>query len=223
LRRPQPLLAFSLLPAVSVLALGACGGAQSASSTPSPSPTPCPVPSSAYATRVVDSWIPACSLAQNAYNDPEKALGRPDAGGSRAAGYTGFVSLGFGGHVTLDLGGCVADQPGNDLRVYQAVSSEPVTVYVAASPQGPFTLLRPFLQSCGGTSWVPGERQRGYCDFDLASASVAMMRYVRVEDGEMYPCPGDTNSEGADLDAIQALAVSSAVGAGEPEPGRRVY
>jgi hypothetical protein len=122
------------------------------------------------------------------------------------------VSLGFGGRVTVDMGGCVTDRPGNDLRVFQAVSSEPVSVYVATSPSGPFTLLEA-RKACGERV----DRVKGYCDFDLASGRVTQARYVRVEDGELFPCPGGTRSEGADLDAVQALGV----GAGDaPEPPR---
>ena len=200
-RLPAALSALSLL-----LGVG-CGEPDAVE----PAPTPCPTASSAYATAVAESWIPACSLAQNIYNDPLKALGRADAAGSGPRNYTGFVSLGFGGHVTLDLGGCVADQAGNDIRVYQAVSGEPVSVYVSTSVDGPFTLISPFFHGCGD-QWVPGQRQRGYCDFDLTPAGVTQARYIRVEDAELYPCPGGTPSEGADLDAVQALAVSSAVG-----------
>jgi hypothetical protein len=181
-----------------LLAAASCGPTD-----PTPTPSACPPATSAYAKAVVESWIPACSLAQNAYDDPLEALGAPNAA-SATGGYTGFVSLGFGGHVTLDLGGCVADQAGNDIRVYQAVSSEPVSVYVATSATGPFTLLRPFFQDCGTRF---DSTVRRYCDFDLASASVREARYVRVEDGEIYPCPGGTESEGADLDAVQALGV----------------
>ena len=104
-------------------------------SPPSPTATATPVACSgtpsAYARAVVESWLPACSLAQNIYNDPQAALGPPDAAGSGPVSYSGFISLGFGGHVTLDLGGCINDRPGADLRVFQAVSSEPVTVYVS--------------------------------------------------------------------------------------------
>jgi len=168
---------------------------------------------SAYATSVAEWWIPASSLAGNTYNDPQEAVGRPDAA-LGSVEYTGFVSLGFGGHVTLDLGGCIADQPGNDLRVYQAVSTEPVSVYVSQSADGPFTLLKPFFEDCGNR--VPGTANvQKYCEFDLASASVAEARYVRVEDAEIYPCPCGTTSEGADLDAVQALAVSDKLGASD--------
>jgi hypothetical protein len=198
-----------------LLFAGACGPASpSPSPSPSLSPTPdgCATAPSAYATAVVDWWIPACSLAQNVYNDPTKALGPPDAAGTGPLQYTGFMSLGFGGRVTVDLGGCISDRPGADLRVYQAVSSEPVSVYVSLSPAGPFTLIEA-RKACGERL----DRVKGYCDVDLASGGVTRARYVRVEDGELYPCPGGTLSEGADLDAVQALGVATA---GPRDPAR---
>ena len=181
-----------------IVAAAACGS----STGPDAPPTPCPPARSAYAQAVVESWIPACSLARNSYQNPAESLGPPNAARVGTA-YSGFVSLGFGGHVTLDLGGCVADQAGNDIRVFQAVSSEPVSLYVSTSASGPFTLVPPALQACG----IRVDAVKGYCDFDLAAASVSEARYLRVEDGELYPCPGDTDTEGADLDAVQALAV----------------
>ena len=72
---------------------------------------------------------------------------------------------------------------------------------------GPFQLLEA-RRSCG----IRINAVRGYCDFDLATAGIAKARYVRVEDGELYPCPGDTVSEGADLDAVQALGVATTTG-----------
>jgi len=192
---------------------GACGPTEpTPSPTPTATPDPCAATPSAYAKAVTDSWIPACSLAQNVYNDPSKALGPPDAGGSGPTSFTGFVSLGFGGRVTLDLGGCIADQAGPDLRVFQAVSAEPVSVYVSLFPDGPFTLVEA-RNPCG----LPFSGLRRYCDFDIASGGATRARYVRVEDGELWPCPGDTVSEGADLDAVQALAVPTAV---VRDPGR---
>ena len=120
-------------------------------------------------------------------------------------GHTGFVSLGFGGRVTVDFGGCLTDRPGADVRVFQAVSSEPVSVYVSISSDGPFTLLAA-RQSCGNRL----NSVQGYCDFDLADVGVRQARYVRVEDGELFACPGGSVSEGADLDAVQALGVAAA-------------
>jgi len=202
---------------VPVLLTTACGPttpspSPSPSTSPSASPTPnaCTGSPSAYAQAVSDWWIPRCSLERNIFNDPQTALGPPDAAGVGPEAYTGFISLGFGGRVTVDLGGCLQDRAGPDLRVYQAVSSEPVSVYVSTSPDGPFTLVEA-RKACGERV----DRVQGYCDFDLAAAGVTQARYVRVEDGELFPCPGGTTSEGADLDAVQALAVSSA--ASDPE------
>jgi len=198
-----------------VLLATACG-----STDPSPTPSPsvsaaCTGTPSAYARAVASSWIPACSLARNIYNDPRAALGPPDAAGSGPESYSGFVSLGFGGQVTLDLGGCLQDRPGADLRVYQAVSSEPVTVYVSTSPDGPFALVEA-LKECGR----PFQGIQGYCEFDIATGGQTQARYVRVEDGELFPCPGGTRTEGADLDAVQALGVATS--SAEPsDPGRR--
>jgi hypothetical protein len=188
--------------------LAAACGSTDPSPTPSPSvsPTASPTPNtcvgtpSTYARAVSDWWIPRCSLEHNIYNDPQAALGPPDAAGFGPESYTGFISLGFGGRVTVDLGGCLTDRPGNDLRVFQAVSSEPVSVYVSPSPDGPFTLIEA-RKSCG----TRVNAVQGYCDFDLATAGVAQARYVRVEDGELFPCPGGTPSEGADIDAVEIL------------------
>lgn len=193
-------------PLAAALACGSSGPPGGPS--PTAPPTPCARPTQPWAASVVEAWIPASSLAQNIYNNPEEALGPANAGGRGPSGFTGFVSLGFGGHVTVDLGGCIADQPGNDLRIWQAVSGEPLSVYVSAAPEGPFTLLPPFFQECGTRH--PNGGSRGYCEFDLAGSNVPQVRYVRVEDAEIYPCPCGTPSEGADLDAVQALSVSSA-------------
>jgi hypothetical protein len=191
-----------LLRLLPFLAAVACGPAEP---TPSPSPTPdaCASSPTEYATVVSGWWVPSCSLVQNIYNDPQKALGSPDAAGVGPDGYSGFVSLGFGGHVTVDMRGCITDRSGPDIRVYQAVGSEPVSVYVSLSPDGPFTLLEA-RKECGDR--FSGLRHQ--CEFDLASGGVAKARYVRVEDGELYACPGDTVTEGADLDAVQAVGVT---------------
>jgi hypothetical protein len=187
---------------VAALALAtACGPADpSPSPSPSGTPDPCATAPSEYGRSIAASWIPACSLAQNIYNDPAAAVGPPDAAGSGPDQFTGFVSLGFGGHVTVDLGGCISDLPGPDLRVYQTVSGEPVSVYVSTLREGPYTLIEA-RKECG----EPYSGIRRSCDFDIASGGVTRARYVRVEDGELFPCPGGTVSEGADLDAVEAL------------------
>jgi hypothetical protein len=188
----------------------ACGSTEpSPSPSPTATPDPCASAPSRYGVAVSDSWIPACSLAQDIYNDPKEALGAPNAAGHGPDQYSGFVSLGFGGRLTLDLGGCISDAPGPDLRVYQTVSSEPVSVYVSLFPEGPFTLVEA-LKECGD----PYHGIQHSCEFDLASGGVTKARYVRVEDGELFPCPGGTVTEGADLDAVEALGVTAAAGQG---------
>ena len=157
-----------------------------------------------YAQAVVDWWLPQCSLARNRYNDPEEVLGPPDAvnlGG--ADNYLGFMSLGQGGYVTVDVG-TVADGPGPDVRVYQTVSGagEPVSLYVSDNPQGPFTLV--------GLRVPCGERSPGifsnHCDFDLTAGGVSSARYLKVEDGEIFPClAAGSVSEGADIDSVEIL------------------
>jgi hypothetical protein len=162
----------------------------------------------AFGKVVVEVSIPACSLAHNSYNEPEDVLGPPDARRVSPQGAPvfvgeGFLSLGERGHVTVDMRGCFVDGPGDDLRVYQAVSNEPVTIYVAGSPTGPFIRIGD-REPCGVRSG--GGIFSNHCQFDLATGEVNEARYVRIEDGEHYPClAGETDSEGADIDAVEML------------------
>jgi hypothetical protein len=154
-----------------------------------------------FAKAVVDSWLPACSAATNTYNDPRDAVGAPDAGGPTGGPYFGFMSLGDGGHVTLDMQGCAVNGAGDDVRVYQAVSGEPVTLYASGTADGPYVLVE-FRKFCGNR--IAGFYSR-MCTFDLGLAGLEEARYFRVEDGELFPCPGGTDSEGADIDAVEIL------------------
>lgn len=155
-----------------------------------------------YAAAVADYWLPDCSLSRNRHNDPNEVVGSPDTVNLGGGLYRGMMSLGQGGWVTVDMGATVTDGPGADVRVYQATSGEEVTVYAASSAQGPFVLLG-LREPCNTRS--PGLFSN-HCDFDLRSGGVSEARYLRVEDGEIYPClAGDTPSEGADIDAVQAL------------------
>jgi hypothetical protein len=154
-----------------------------------------------YAKAVVDWFVPDCSLAVNLYNDPNEVLGRPDAGGQAPDDYFGFLSLGDTGYVTVDTETCAVDQPGNDVRIYQTTGREPVTLYASGSPDGPFTLVG----SRVGCGLIDTRLFSHYCDFDLAEGGLEEARYFKIEDGEHYPCPGDTPTEGADIDAIQIL------------------
>ena len=156
---------------------------------------------SPWAKSVVDFWLPACALATNVYNDPREVLGPPDAGGPTGGPFFGFMSLGDGGWVSVDMGGCAVDGPGDDVRVYQSVSGEPVTLYASGTSDGPYVLVES-RKFCGN-------RLQGFysrvCSFDLGRAGLEEVRYFRVEDGELFPCPGGTDSEGADIDAVEIL------------------
>jgi len=157
----------------------------------------------AYGRAVADWWIPQCSLDRNAYDDVNQALGAPDAanlGGPDL--YRGLVCLGLGGYVVIELGETAVDGPGDDIRVFQSTSNEPVTLYVSNSAAGPFTLVG-MRHACGIRT--PGVFSN-HCDWDLRSAGVASARFVKIEDGEIYPClAGGTLSEGADIDSVQTL------------------
>jgi hypothetical protein len=153
---------------------------------------------------VVDWWLPRCTLEHNGYNDPSQVLGPPNAVSLGIKDqYTGIMSLGQGGYVVVDMGVSVMDGPGADVRVYQTTSNEPVTLYGATSAQGPFTLIG--LQvSCGVRTG--GGVFSNHCDFDLQGTGLAGARYLKIQDGEIYPCmKGGTITEGADIDAVEAL------------------
>ena len=99
---------------------------------------------------------------------------------------------------------CITDQEGSDLRVFQYIQFEPVGVDVSGSPDGPWVDLGTKPCGDGGLANV----NSNHCDFDLAGSGLKTARYVRVSDGENFPCEkAGTRSEGADIDAIQALHV----------------
>jgi hypothetical protein len=176
---------------------------QSDSSTFRLPPVECVATSDPYAKSVTDYWLPACTLAHNIYNNPQEVLGPPNASGHGPASFFGFMSLGDGGYVSVDMQACTVDRPGPDVRVFQSVSSEPVTLYASSHGTGPWVLLAARIP-CGNR--LPGAPSN-YCDFDLKDAGLEETRYYKVEDGELYPCPGGTVTEGADIDAVQILSL----------------
>ena len=185
----------------SVVARSTSSEVPSATATFRTAAVACQTSASPYAKSVVDSFLTACSQAHNKYNDPKEVLGPPNAGGTGPDMYFGFMSLGEGGYVTVDMESCAQDQPGADVRVYQSVAQEPVTLFAAGSPTGPFQEIGSRVR-CGNR--LPGTFSR-YCDFDLGAAEIQEARYFRIQDGELFPCPGDTVTEGADIDAIEVL------------------
>jgi hypothetical protein len=163
-------------------------------------------PTGQFAQSVVDWWIPKCSAAYNhaRYGDPQNVLGAPDAVNLGAKDeYEGITSLGQGGYVIVDMGRSVVNQPGDDIRVYQMTSGEPVTLYGSDNATGPFVLIAR-QRECGERT--PGIKAN-HCDFDLAEGQLTSARYLKIEDGEIYPCiAGGTATEGADIDAVEVLA-----------------
>ena len=201
LARPETRLLLGFLgSAQGRAAFDRCVGAPAASRAPAePGAT-----ARGFARDVTGWWLPACSLRKNGYSDPAEVTGPPDAANTGGPDrYRGLMSLGQGGYVVVDMGQDVQDQGGDDIRVYQTTSSEPVSVYVSEAPAGPFTLLA-FQRVCNVRSG--GGVFSNHCNFDLAEGQVRRARYVKVEDGEHYPClAGNTITEGADIDAVESL------------------
>jgi hypothetical protein len=130
-------------------------------------------------------------------------LGPPNAVNTGRDTYFGFMSLGQGGFVVVDMGTTITDGPDAEFRVYQTVGSEPVTLYASAAPEGPFAVLG-LREVCNVRSG--GGIFSGHCDFDLRAGGLSSARYLKIEDGEIYPClHGSTFTEGADLDAVEIL------------------
>lgn len=168
-----------------------CGGGSSGPTSPSIKDP--------YAKMVVSSDIRCNGI--NLETNTDDALGPPNFTEDRTQDkslpgrYAGFVSLGNGGSIILDMGNGteVFDGTGNDLRIWQAVSDEAVSVYVSTDLVEWYSL---------GTKKTPG----GYADFDLATAGIRIARYVKIVDGENYPTCYET--AGPDIDSVQALNLS---------------
>jgi hypothetical protein len=202
-----PALPRGMSLAWSVTAAGSAGQVSSGVATFRGPAVACQHTSTPYAKQIVGFYMDACSLARNRYTDPQKVLGPPDSQGTIATGLTGIISLGEGGWVDVDMEGCAEDRPGNDVRVYQRASSEPVTLWAGGTPNGPWVLVG-YRVPCGDPSGETGHRS-GKCEFDLADGEVSQARYFRIQDGELYPCElADTDTEGADIDAIRILSLT---------------
>jgi hypothetical protein len=146
-----------------------------------------------YAISILEHGI-AC-LPTNAFADSSQIIGAPNfiVTGPGKTEFQGFTSLGVQGNVVAFMGSCIQDLPGADLRVFQAVSEEPVEVLVSASNTGPFISLG--TQNC-----------RDQCDFDLAGSGLNNIRVVQVRDAETnFVCDQVGMSPGADIDAVQVL------------------
>lgn len=145
---------------------------------------------------IVDAFI-GCTQYDNLYTDPTQALGPPNAWSSgvsiRILG--GIVSLGLNGYIVVDMGVCIINGDGADLRIYQFIAHEPIQVFVSPAPDGPWADL--------GEKWC----YHPYCEYDLEGCFYEEVRYIKILDrnpeGE---CAGPSRySPGADIDAVKAL------------------
>lgn len=126
------------------------------------------------------------------FTNPEEALGRPNASGLTNSAYRGFVSIDFGGELIVEMGRTVLNGGGNDVRVYEYVSTEYIEVFAGMSETGPWYSL--------GSKWC-GE----WCDFDLGAGGLSYAKYIKVKDlwritDSCHP------TAGADIDAITILS-----------------
>jgi hypothetical protein len=138
-------------------------------------------------------------IPTNAFQDENEILGPPDfmETGPGKLELDGILSLGVEGTITLYMGSCIQDLAGPDLRVYQAVSTEAVGVFVSQNENGPFVSL--------GESVC-----NGFCDFDLAGSGLNNVRIVKIQDRERLQftdatCDNAGPSPGADIDAVEVL------------------
>jgi len=124
-----------------------------------------------HAIAVLDKQL-TC-VPTNAFQDETEVLGAPDFSqtGEGKLELDGILSLGVEGNVTLYMGSCIQDLPGADIRVYQAVSTEAVGVFVSQNENGPFVSI--------------GEKIcNRFCDFDLAGSGLNNIRIVKIQDRE---------------------------------------
>lgn len=164
-----------------------------------------PIGDLAFADRVVDYVVASC--VRGAYDDPEEALGPPDAFTSGCSGCYGCdgcdthaVSLGFRLSAIDDRGFLVIefvdnvlmDVPGNDLFIYIA-NGKPCYVEISAN----------------GFSWIPvGETSGCPAAIDIGPyvGDGEEFRFVRMTD-----VPADEDSSdcpGASIDAIGAMGTA---------------
>jgi hypothetical protein len=149
-----------------------------------------------HAIAVLDKHL-TC-IPTNAFQDEEEVLGPPDfSHGEGKLELDGILSLGLEGTITLYMGSCIQDLAGPDIRVYQAVSTEAVALFVSQNENGPFINIGESI--CNG-----------FCDFDLAGSGLSNVRIVMIQDRERIQftdatCDNAGPSPGADIDAVEVL------------------
>ncbi len=156
----------------------------------------CQVGGSRYVEHV-SGWTVARSCDALIRTDSSQVLGAPNAGGyvSNSSPGWGFMSIDSGGSIVVEMGKTVLDGSGDDIRVFEYVSTEPVEVAAGFSEIGPWYSMG--VQWCGD-----------YCDFDLGAAGVGYARYFKITD--MASVSGSCHAtSGADIDAVMSLHMAS--------------
>ncbi len=152
----------------------------------------CEISGSIYAEHVTE-LTPARYCPNIEFTDVSQALGPPSAGGDGIPSdpYYGFLSIDIGGILGVEMGKTVYNGWGNDIRVYEYVTEEPIELFVANSEIGPWYSL--------GLRWCDP-----YCDWDLGASPLSYARYIRIKDS--WPLPNSCHStSGADIHAVEAL------------------
>jgi Mg-chelatase subunit ChlD len=168
-----------------------------------------PIGDRAFADRVVEYIAGSC--VRDAFDDPEEALGPPDAKRDGCQGCGGCdanaVSLGFRlseldtrGHLVLEfVDNVLLDGPGNDLFVY-ITNDRPCQVEISADGSQ--------YISVGVTVGYPGA-----IDIGPYVTAGAEFRFVRLSD---VPADEDHSScPGASIDAVGAMGPAEAIAIGE--------
>jgi hypothetical protein len=168
-----------------------------------------PIGDRAFADRVADYVSASC--VRDAFDDPEEALGPPDAKRDGCRGCGGCdanaVSLGFRlsdldtrGHLVLEfVDNTLLDGPGNDLFVY-ITNDKPCRVEISADGSR--------YISVGVSVGYPGAIDIG----PFATAGTEF-RFVRLSD---IPSDEDHSScPGASIDAVGAMGPTEAIAVGE--------
>jgi hypothetical protein len=167
-----------------------------------------PIGDRAFADRVVEYIAGSC--VRDAFDDPEEALGPPDAASDGCQGCGGCdanaVSLGFRlsgldtrGHLTLEfVDNTLVDGPGNDLFVY-ITNGKPCQVEISTDG---FQYI-----SVGTTVGYPGA-----IDIGPYVTAGTEFRFVRLND---VPADEDHSScPGASIDAVGAMGPAEAIALG---------
>ncbi len=90
----------------------------------------------------------------------------------------------------VEMGLAVYNAPGDDIRVYEYVSDEPIELLASNSSSGPWNSLGTML--CGD-----------YCDYDLGRAGMTYARYIKIQ--STNPPTRCHKTSGPDIDSVEIL------------------